>query len=69
MQATAGAYYYYNNLPYQILNNPSLLTQNGALIDGVFSHSRTLNNNNNLLNPFRYVPTRNNRQQSSHNSQ
>jgi hypothetical protein len=69
MQATAAAYYYYNNLPYHILNNPSLLTQNGAFIDDVFTHTRTSNNNNNFLNPLRYLPTRNTRQQSSNNSQ
>lgn len=72
MQAAA-AYYYYTNLPYHVLNNPmispSLINQNGAVIDDVFSHIRTSNNNNNVSNSLRYFPTRNNRQQSSRSSQ
>ncbi|CAF1023458.1 unnamed protein product [Rotaria sordida] len=70
MQAATAAYYYYTNIPYHILNNtiisPSLINPNGALIDDVFSHTRTSNNNNNISNPLRYFPIRNNRQQSSH---
>ncbi|CAF3968941.1 unnamed protein product, partial [Rotaria magnacalcarata] len=73
MQAATAAYYYYTNLPYHFLNNqimpPSLINQNGALIDDVFSHVRTSNNNNNISNPLRHFPTRNNRQQSSRSSQ
>jgi hypothetical protein len=71
---TAAAYYWYNNLPYHIVNNPirspsTLMTQNGALLDDGSSHIRPSNNDNNLSNSLRYLPNRNNRKQSSHSSQ
>jgi len=52
MQAAAAAYYY-NNLPYHILNSPitsfsPLMTLNGAFID-----------DNRTSNFLRYGPTRN----------
>ncbi|CAF3546165.1 unnamed protein product [Adineta steineri] len=73
MQA-ATAYYYYNSLPYHILNNQirspyNLMTQNGAFIDDIFSHIQISNNNNNHSNSFHYTPTRNNGQQTLHSSQ
>ena len=76
MQAAAAYHYYYNNPPYNLLTNgsctlpissppPSLITNNNAGLDDIFSHIRTSNTNNN----FRYIPTRNNRRQSSRGSQ
>ncbi|CAF1528109.1 unnamed protein product, partial [Adineta steineri] len=82
MQAAAAYHYYYNNPPYNLLTNasctlpisspPSLMTHNGnngAGLDDIFSHIRTSNNNNNISNSLRYIPTRNNRRQSSRGSQ
>ena len=82
MQAAAAYQYYYNNSAYNLLTNgsctlpisspPSLITSNGnngAGLDDVFSHIRTSNNNNNISNSLRYIPTRNNRRQSSRGSQ
>jgi len=83
MQAAAAYQYYYNNSPYNLLTNasctlpisspPSLMTHNGnnggAGLDDIFSHIRTSNNNNNISNAVRYIPTRNNRRQSSRGSQ
>ena len=80
MQAAAAYHYCYNNPAYNLLTNgsctlpipstpppppSSLITTNGAGLNDLFSHLRTTNINNN----FRYIPTRNNRRQSSRGSQ
>ncbi|CAF1331415.1 unnamed protein product [Adineta ricciae] len=82
MQAAAAYQYYYNHSPYNLLTNtactlpissaPSLMTHNGntgAGLDDIFSHLRTSNNTTNISNSLRYIPTRNNRRQSSRGSQ
>ena len=80
MQAAAAYQFYYNNPPFNLLTNgncalpivspnPSLITPNGAGLDDIYSSNRPLNNNNNLSNSVRYIPTRNNRRQSSRGSQ
>ena len=82
MQAAAAYQYYYNQSPYNLLTNtactlpissaPSLMTHNGntgAGLDDIFSHLRTSNNTTNISNSLRYIPTRNNRRQSSRGSQ
>ncbi|CAF1423845.1 unnamed protein product [Rotaria sordida] len=82
MQAAAAYQYYYNNSPYNFLTNgsctfpisspTSLITHNGSNnvgLDDAFSRLRTSSNNNNISNSLRYIPTRNNRRQSSRGSQ
>jgi hypothetical protein len=83
MQAAATYQFYYNNTPFNLLTNgncnlpissspSSLMNSNGTGLDDIYSHNRTSNNNNNnnnLSNSFRYIPTRNNRRQSSRGSQ
>lgn len=78
MQAAATYQFYYNNLPFNFLTNTNctlpttLINSNGTNnLDEIYSHNRTTNNNinNHLSNSFRYIPTRNNRRQSSRGSQ
>jgi hypothetical protein len=77
MQAAAAYQFYCNHSPFNLISNgnctlpiSSSITSNGTGLDDIYSSNRTSNNNNpNLSNSVRYIPTRNNRRQSSRGSQ